>query len=1763
MRKTFLARRCMAVLLTLALVISLAPAVLAADPAPIPLKISTDRSSLEMTAGETISLPVSVTKDDDSAFGVNVRINCQSRSTQEDIVVVTDGNATLNIQSGQFYGRYTIKLTAAEIEKEETAKIWLYASGDNGCTDTKQQISITVKPRTASKATITPPADFRNPLKIGESVDLTAELDIITAGTTWNWSITKGDSVTITENGDESCTVKAVKAGATTIKATSTSTSTSLGLSDTYEIEVAEPGLTFSPSTFSLKIGEEKTVTATANNLPDNGSWMIDYSDGDVSFTQKNLNGTSSELTVKGVKATSAPLTIPVRYKYGSSSVERGKFEVTVLPPELTVECDTEGVLSGNSINLTQYQEVELEASTDVDFVGGGSWSWTLDNTSYVSIAPNNTETTTITANSEGTGSKLKVKYTSTKDSNNYVEKEFTVNVTEFKPPTVSINPTAITIKGGTEATVKATLDQNLSGTWAWVIDSVAGITYSGNNTDTLTITADPDVGSATLHVSAKYTISSEVYESPQCRVTVEEADRVIALDPTTLSFNILKDGVKPVDVSIMKGGDKLSVDAGIIYDETLKDVQGRTIAKVTGGKTVSDGKLTLFVEPVGTGKATLEVIHEYGEKIINGEPVKQVIRDKCEITVEGPSINIDPPLLELDTYDKPTGYLTASLENSADLSKVKWEIKSGNKFIDITYDQRGHCKVTALKDGDAVIRASYELKTDTVSGTIYAECKVKVGTYSMTINPEGEVRKEPGESTTISATVKKIGMGNVTVPNHEKNLSWQISDGTIARFDTANGPLQKSGTSKVKVVGIPGKTGTVQVTARWAYNGHSAEETLTIVFGAPEPESLNFTVSPSSLTLESGTEGRLTASGATIQWKDNKSRPAPSDFKASYTWKSSDPKVAAVDKDGKVTAVSAGEAEITATARATVNGVEITGERTVKVKVTVSTRVKSITITKPSNGSISMEAGTREAVTVVVDPEGTPYAWTSSDEAVARVEGGSIVAVKPGKATLTVTAGGLSATLEVTVNGLDQLQSEITVIEGKSVDVGELFKAYGAAEGKTPVYSPQDPNIASYNSGRIMGNSVGETTITASVGTYRISFKVTVVADATSTITLPTLYTQTQKTLPFRDFLDRFRQQADGALDHIMGLSVDPAKGTLYYNYSANGESGSGVGAGNYYLSPGVGQRGISEITFVPRTNYSGQVVINYTVVTKDNKNLACRIIFDVDPGDGSSAGLFLKTDYNTPLRFNGDDFNRVCRERLGAQLDYVTFSQPSERVGALYTDYVSSGNYGSVVDPRTHYSRSALNNVWFVPAPGFSGSATVYYTAYAVGGGSFAGQMDITVGVEDGVTISGLTYDISRGGVARFDDADFNRYCRQVLDFGQTVSYVRFDRLPAESEGILWYDYTSSSNTGERASTGTSYYYGTRSPRIDWLTFVPASGFTGTVKIPFTGWTTDGGRFTGTVEVNVRGGSTAGDILYICRAGETVRFDDTDFNGLSRDVTGSSLNYIQFTNLPGGSSGAVYYNNSRASTSTRYRNGSSTPRIDNLSFRASSSFAGAVDIPFEGRSTNGETFYGVVTVATSADAVGGGGSTGASQSVFTDMAGYSDAQKAAVNYLYDHNITRGMTTTQFGPQNSIRRGDFARMLYQAFDLAPTASTKVFTDVPANAYYAQAVNALHSRGIVSGIGGGLFAPNDTLTRQDAICMVQRAMRSVGWSADDGPASALYRYSDGGSVAGYAQGAMSFAVQRGILPTGGSWLNPTQPLTRVDMAEIIYRVLAG
>lgn len=710
-----------------------------------------------------------------------------------------------------------------------------------------------------------------------------------------------------------------------------------------------------------------------------------------------------------------------------------------------------------------------------------------------------------------------------------------------------------------------------------------------------------------------------------------------------------------------------------------------------------------------------------------------------------------------------------------------------------------------------------------------------------------------------------------------------------------------------------------------------------------------------------------------------------------------------------------------------------------------------------------------------------------------------------------------------------------------------------------------------------------------------------------------------TGDTLPFSRLTSEFASLAGGEMEFITGLLVPTDQGTLYYNYRSEDDPGAGVGQNeNYYRRPGPGQRALSGVTFVPKPDYpGGRVTISCTAVTADGKNYPSEIAFTLragsgsGSGSGSDAGISLTTPYNTALRLSGDDFNRVCRERLGVKLDHVVFSQPPERQGTLYTDYVGPGNYGRVVSPSTQYSLKQLDDIWFVPAPGFSGTVTLYYTAYGTGtnAGSFAGQASVTVSPENGVAIGGLAFDTVRGSAVRFDDERFNTYCRQVLQEEswydrQTLSRIRFDALPSAGEGVLYYDYRSSSSTGTRAETGTSYYYGTRNPRIDRLTFVPAADFVGTVKLPFTGWTSDGTSFTGNVEVNVRGGSGRGDILYVCAPGRSVSFRSSDFANLSRDLTGRTISYIVFRDLPASSDGSLYYNNSRITTAgTRYQNSS----IGRLSFRASNSFSGAVDIPFEGQSTSGETFSGVVTISTSSS----GGSTASWGNIrYTSSGGaaavfdrydfdsvsqwYNDRNVSSVRFqapastwgdLYRNYRSSSSPGTRITSSASISRsgldqvafvpaGSYTGTVYIDFtavsddgstfsgtveiavergswNIPATVPTR-FSDVASNAYYADAVSWAVSSGITSGTSSATFSPHQTCTVAQILSFLYRANGSPRVTGSN-PFTDV-RTSD------YYYEAALWAYQKGLV--SGSAFHPFSPCTRSMVVTYLWK-LAG
>ncbi|WP_342542103.1 S8 family serine peptidase [Paenisporosarcina sp. FSL H8-0542] len=154
------------------------------------------------------------------------------------------------------------------------------------------------------------------------------------------------------------------------------------------------------------------------------------------------------------------------------------------------------------------------------------------------------------------------------------------------------------------------------------------------------------------------------------------------------------------------------------------------------------------------------------------------------------------------------------------------------------------------------------------------------------------------------------------------------------------------------------------------------------------------------------------------------------------------------------------------------------------------------------------------------------------------------------------------------------------------------------------------------------------------------------------------------------------------------------------------------------------------------------------------------------------------------------------------------------------------------------------------------------------------------------------------------------------------------------------------------------------------------------------------------------------------------------------------------------------------------------------------------------------------------------------------------------AVTYLVQNQITRGISTTEFGVSKNIKRADAAIWLAKELGLnKETAKASGFTDVPDRAIGA--VNALKEAGIVGGKTTTRFGAYDTLTRGEVAIILQRAYKlsSDGSKYPFSDVSPKYSDAVGALVANY--------ITDGISPTKYGVSNS---ITRGQLAVFMYRL---
>jgi 5'-nucleotidase len=114
-----------------------------------------------------------------------------------------------------------------------------------------------------------------------------------------------------------------------------------------------------------------------------------------------------------------------------------------------------------------------------------------------------------------------------------------------------------------------------------------------------------------------------------------------------------------------------------------------------------------------------------------------------------------------------------------------------------------------------------------------------------------------------------------------------------------------------------------------------------------------------------------------------------------------------------------------------------------------------------------------------------------------------------------------------------------------------------------------------------------------------------------------------------------------------------------------------------------------------------------------------------------------------------------------------------------------------------------------------------------------------------------------------------------------------------------------------------------------------------------------------------------------------------------------------------------------------------------------------------------------------------------------FTDVPA-GTYYRTAVEWAFYSGVTTGTTATTFTPNATITRAEFSTMLWRAYGSLTGDPDATFGDVPAGAYYQEAVNWMTAEGITTGTTPTTFGPGNQLTRAMGVTFLWRAAGEPG-----------------------------------------------------------------
>lgn len=179
-------------------------------------------------------------------------------------------------------------------------------------------------------------------------------------------------------------------------------------------------------------------------------------------------------------------------------------------------------------------------------------------------------------------------------------------------------------------------------------------------------------------------------------------------------------------------------------------------------------------------------------------------------------------------------------------------------------------------------------------------------------------------------------------------------------------------------------------------------------------------------------------------------------------------------------------------------------------------------------------------------------------------------------------------------------------------------------------------------------------------------------------------------------------------------------------------------------------------------------------------------------------------------------------------------------------------------------------------------------------------------------------------------------------------------------------------------------------------------------------------------------------------------------------------------------------------------------------------------------------------------------------------EQSGFSDVSKNdwfydAVQDAVDMGLMAGVSADRFDPKGTVTRAMVAQILYAREGKPTVSGAAAISDVPANAWFHNAMQWAKGQGVIAGYPDGRMDPNAPVTREQLAVILHSYAQKKGM--DVSKTADLSGYADSAAVSAWAKDAISWAVGSGLISgRSASTLAPAGSATRAECAVIFTQM---